>query len=403
MLRTRRQPGWRVSAALGLLLGLGYLAKAPMLPLAVVFLMASTLVLEGRARRVSHLLVASVMLALAAGPFVLVLSVANGRPTVGDSALLNYLWEIDGVPVVHWQGGPDGVGQPLHHSQLVLERPAIYALESPFPVTYAAWYAPEYWFAGATPVFFLGGQLRAIFDAVQVYGGLAADLAVEFAALAVLLSLRPRPWRIAGGPALVLLAPAVAALGMYALVLAEARYVAPFVLLLLLGLLLLVQLPETRWSAQLAARASVIMVVVLVLQIAWATSGSARSVLAQIRQGRLLEPDDQVRVARALRSAGIGPGDRVASGNRAFNDYWARLARVRIVAEVSERDAPAVLDADAAARAAAQQVLLAQNVRVIVARAWPALTDDPGWQPIEGTDYFYHLVPARLSRRAQLE
>jgi hypothetical protein len=145
------------------------------------------------------------------------------------------------------------------------------------------------------------------------------------------------------------------------------------------------------------------MVVVLVLQIAWATSGSARSVLAQIRQGRLLEPDDQVRVARALRSAGIGPGDRVASGNRAFNDYWARLARVRIVAEVSERDAPAVLDADAAARAAAQQVLLAQNVRVIVARAWPALTDDPGWQPIEGTDYFYHLVPARLSRRAQLE
>jgi hypothetical protein len=276
-----------------------------------------------------------------------------------------------------------------------LERPALFVFDSPFPVTYAAWYAPEYWFSGATPLFTLGGQMHAVFDALQVYAGLAVDLGVELSALAILLSLHSGSWRISGGPALVLLAPALAALGMYALVLVEARYVAPFVLLLVLGLLMLVRLPQARWSAALVAKVSVVIVVVLVLQIGWTTSGLARLIVSQVLHGRLLEPDDQAQVAGALRSAGIGPGDAVASGNRGFNDYWARLARVRIIAEVSEREGTAILDADPAARAATQQVLLAQNVRAVIARAWPAQTGDPAWHPIDGTDYFYYLLHDR--------
>jgi len=101
---------------------------------------------------------------------------------VGDSAVLNYLWMIDGLPMVHWQGGPDRMGQPLHHSQPLLERPPIFAFDSPFPVTYTPWYAPEYWFQGATPVFLLGGQVRAIFAALQVYAGLEVLTGVATAA-----------------------------------------------------------------------------------------------------------------------------------------------------------------------------------------------------------------------------
>jgi hypothetical protein len=153
-----------------------------------------------------------------------------------------------------------------------------------------------------------------------------------------------------------------------------------------------VRLPQARWSAALATRASVVIAVVLVLQIGWTNAGLARSMLAQVLHGRLLDQDDQAQVATALRAAGIGPGDAVASGNRAFNDYWARLARVRIVAEVSERDGAAILDTEPDARAAVQRVLLAQPVRAVVARAWPAQTDAPGWRPIDGTDYFYYLT-----------
>jgi hypothetical protein len=395
MLRTRRLPRRRWSAVLGGLLGLGYLAKAPMLPLAVVFLATSVLIVGRRTSRMAHLAVASIVLAVVALPFAVVLSVANGRLTIGDSALHNYLWQIDGVSLVHWQGGPDGVGQPLHHSELLLDRPAIFAFDSPFPVTYAAWYAPEYWLQGATPVFMLGGQVRAIVASLEVTARLAGEWAIVFVPLAILLSMRSRPWRLGGEAPLALLAPALAALAMYVPVLVEARYVAPFLLILVLGLLMVVRLPKARWSAALTANVSLVMVMVLLLQIGSISAGLARSALSQVLHGRLLEADDQAQVAVALRSAGLGPGDAVASGNRAFNDYWARLARVRIVAEVSGRDGFTILDDDASARTAAQQILLAQHVRAVVAQGWPAQTGDAGWHPIEGTDYFYYLVPDR--------
>jgi hypothetical protein len=360
--------------------------------LAVVFLLTSALVLRRWAPRIRHLALASVTLALVVLPFIVVLSIARGHPTAGDSAMLNYVWVIDGAPTVHWQGGPDDTGQPIHRSEQLLERPTIFAFDSPFPVTYAAWYAPEYWFSGATPHFVLGGQIRAVHDALRAYASLAVDLAVVWVALALLLSRRAGPWRAS---ALLLLAPAVAALGMYALVLVEPRYVAPFVVLLVLGLLMLVQRPKGSWSTALATPINVAVVAVLVLQTAWTMSGAARSAASQTLQGRVFAPDDQARVAYALRSAGIGAFDAVASGDRALDDIWARLARVRIVAEVSDRDGGAILAGDPAARAETQRLLVGENVRAVVAPGWPALTGDPGWRPIDGTDYFYYLVADR--------
>jgi hypothetical protein len=259
-------------------------------------------------------------------------------------------------------------------------------------VTYASWYAPEYWLAGATPVFLPGAQLSAIGAALQVYAGMALDLSGVLAGVAILLLTRSGRWCLTSGPSLVLLAPALFAAAMFTLVLVEARYVAPFVVLLLLGLLTLVRLPKAHWSATLPGRVCAAMLAVLVLQIGWSASGLARSTLSQVRRGALIATDDQAQVARALRLAGVLAGDPVASGNRGFNDYWARLARVRIIAEVSGRDGAALLDADPTARSAAQQVLLRQDVRAVVARSWPARTGDPGWQPIDGTDYFYYLV-----------
>jgi hypothetical protein len=132
-----------------------------------------------------------------------------------------------------------------------------------------------------------------------------------------------------------------------------------------------------------------------VLQIGSSASAAAGSVVSQVVHGRLLTPDDQALVADALRSAGLRPGDAVASGDRAFNAYWARLARLRIVAEVSGFEGATILDADAAARQTTQRVLLAQNVRAVVAHGWPIQTEDAAWQAIPGTDYFFYLVPPR--------
>jgi hypothetical protein len=398
MLRARRQAQLRWALALGALLGVGYLAKAPMLALAPLFLGASTLVLRGARRRTWHLTNASLTLIVVAVPYMLMLSIANGRPTAGDSAALNYLWTIDGAPLVHWQGGPPALGQPLHHSQLLLDRPPVFAFDAPFAVTYAPWYAPEYWFVGATPFFRLGAQVRAIVAGLQVYSRIVVDLSVVLALLSVLLLMRHKPWSIRWtGPWLVLLAPAVAAFCMYDLVLVEARYVAPFVVLFMLALLMLVRLPKTAWSAALLSWTALLIVLVQMLQIGSILADPAGSLVSEIREGAQLVPDDNAQVALALRSAGIQPGAPVASGERGFNAYWARLARVRIVAEVSGFEGPAILETDQQARAATQRALLAQDVRALVARGWPALTGDPAWQRVGDTDYFYVLLPQRTS------
>src|SRR4029079_18999892 len=64
VLRTQRRPTRWCSALLGGLLGLGYLAKAPMLPLALVFLASSVPLVSGWSRRVSHLVATAAVLAI---------------------------------------------------------------------------------------------------------------------------------------------------------------------------------------------------------------------------------------------------------------------------------------------------------------------------------------------------
>lgn len=386
ILRTRHTARRRDGALVGVLLGLAYLAKTPMLPLAAAFVCVAVLASECPSGRTDYFVSAAGGLAVVAAPFVLALSIVNGRPTAGDSAILNYLWRIDGLPVVHWLGGPDGIGQPLHHSVARLERPPIFSFDSPFGVTYSPWFAPEYWFDGARPVFDMQAQLRALGDAAIVYGRLLSELRVPLAVLVALLVVQ----RGARGPvrtAAVLLVPAGAAFALYAPVLVEERYVAPFAVLTVLGVSMLIRI---RGAGVLVMAAAV----VLAVQVVSTVPEYAGSAVSDIRHARLVEPDEQALVASALQGvAGLSAGDAVVAGNRGFNAYWARLARLRIVAEVAGYDGTAILTSDPDALGTAQPVLLAQPARAIVAYGWPPLTDDPAWLPIEGTAYFFRRLP----------
>jgi hypothetical protein len=176
-------------------------------------------------------------------------------------------------------------------------------------------------------------------------------------------------------------------------VLVEARYVAPFVVLFILGLLMLAQLPKTTWHLSLIGNVCLVLVTTLALQIGWILVEPVTTVASQLRHGTLLEADEQAQVAAALRAAGVQPGDPVATGDRGFNAYWARLARVRIVAEVSGLNSGDLLAADAVARQTTQQALLAQEARVVVAHGWPELTGDPHWQRAGSTSYFFYVSP----------
>jgi hypothetical protein len=327
-------------------------------------------------------------------PFIVVLSLSKGRVTAGDSASLNYLWFIDGAtPFYYWQGGPDGSGQPVHATEQLLQQPLTYGFDSPFRVTYATWYAPDYWYEGATPHFDLNGQIHAILQCLALYAGLAQQLALALVGLACLLVLGLPRLRSPGLASAALLLPAAAALSMYALVLVEARYVAPFVVLLIVGLLTLVRLPSANWRLALSRGAAAAVLIALVVPLASGAVSHVHALASEAANGALLAPDEQAKVVESLRAAGLQPGDRVASGDRGLDDRWARLARVQLVAEVFDRDGAGILASDATARANVQRELLQTGARAVVAPHWPGLTGDPEWRPIPDTSYFYRLLP----------
>jgi hypothetical protein len=78
--------GWLTWALLGVVLGLGYLAKAQMFPIAFVFLAVGLFAVGDLRRAMPRVLLAALLFALTAGPYVVALSTAR-RLTLATAAI----------------------------------------------------------------------------------------------------------------------------------------------------------------------------------------------------------------------------------------------------------------------------------------------------------------------------
>ncbi|HEX9919563.1 MAG TPA: hypothetical protein VGA87_10365, partial [Pyrinomonadaceae bacterium] len=112
--------------------------------------------------------------------------------------------------------------------------------------------------------------------------------------------------------------------------------------------------------------------------------------------GSAARVDVQWQVSEELRRMGVRPGERVASiGNTMFH-AWPRLARVRVVAEISTRtggDVEKFWAGDAALKARVVETFAASGARVIVAEGipqWASGTD--GWQRIGATHFYVYVL-----------
>jgi hypothetical protein len=103
------------------------------------------------------------------------------------------------------------------------------------------------------------------------------------------------------------------------------------------------------------------------------------------------ENTQQVVVAERLRTMGIEPGEHVALIGDGFGEYWARLEKVRIVAEV-----PKALDTGDSATAfwnsspeieqAALNTLKNTGAKAVIAATAPQFLP-PGWVQIGNTGH----------------
>ena len=327
---------------LGVVLALGYFARTPMFVIGCAVLLLLGLQGATLSRRRGAIAAGVVFLVLTA-PFIGAISRARHHLTIGDNGLLNHAWLANPgsyiIPNRHWQGGPPGYGFPKHPSRILWNSPATFEFATPIGGTYPPWTDPSYWYEG----------LRYRFDGAAERISLQHNVRFYY--------------RVFGGWLLLALAVAFATVGnvrsTFAALARNTRYWAPPALGLVIYLFandLLVQWtqtpqPPTRYiavfvvlfslttAASLRVRRVALSTITkraLVLGLA-VIGGGVLAILTRDTVQALERPWPLLpwQLARGLQDSGVAPGMRVAIiGSSSDHEFWARLARVQIVADV---------------------------------------------------------------------
>lgn len=397
MLIRRKPSKWAPFALLGTALGFGYLAKSVMLPMAVVFLVASLFAIGNVRRALLRVIVAVALFLLIAGPFVFAISRAKNRLTFGDSGKLNYLWSINQIPTPHWQGEVPGYGTPKHPTRRVFSAPNIYEFGDPVGGTYPVWFDPTYWYEGSVSRFDLRQQLRVSGGASQAYFDLFQKWGLQYGLLVGLLCLYlmgRRGWWVLYDVAdyWSLILPALAGVGLYLLVSVQGRYVASFLVVLWLSLFSAVRLPYTPESKRLARVLTIVLMAVMTFNAVASSSKEAILATRQLVAGEDPSTHEQWQVAEGLREVGMVPGEKVAFIGNSFRAFWANLAGLRIVAEIPTRDMGSFWEADLPRRYEVIGTFARTGAKAIVVEKPPTGADLSGWQEIRNTDYYVYLL-----------
>ncbi len=187
VLRARRvRPGVLSSLVFGLILGVGCLAKAALLPLGLLFLLVSLFSAGSVRAAAARAVVAAAVMVVIVGGWVGAMYEKSGRVTLGDVSRLNYVWIVNGVPDHGWLTDDPRLGQPVHPPRALPSEPPVYEFKDPIPATFPLWYDPSYWCEGLTWRFDARQQMSAIAASLRSYYDLiSSDLWPFVAALGV--------------------------------------------------------------------------------------------------------------------------------------------------------------------------------------------------------------------------
>jgi hypothetical protein len=378
----RHEGSWQRYGLLGFVLGMGYLFKAVMFPLAFVFLAASLFCSGSVPKALPRVLLALIIFVAICGPWILVLSKQKGYLTYGLTGKLNYIWfDNSSRP---WITGVHHTGRDMPHApQIVFENPVVYAYPGPAKGSYPFWFDPSYWSEGLTTHFDAGRQLHVLtFNLREELFHIAPEQYIFLAFVLLFLFLSPgvfgrnflREWH--------LWLPGLCGIVLYSLVHVETRLTAPFLLLIFAAAFLAVARNDSHYGKLLAAVAlvaSVLVALSLIDQIKTGQSYSSRS--ANLNEA----------VANALRHEGLRAGDRVGLIGDSYRAYWLRLARLSIAAEITPSEASRFWASDPVRQTAVLQAFAHAGARAIVSDHRPPPTS-AGWRPLGNTQAHIYLL-----------
>ncbi len=381
-------------ALFGAALALGYLAKTVMFPLSFVF-MAVAGFISLRRKRALPFLLAPLCFALFAGPWIAVLSHNQGQLTFGDAGRLTYRWLVGPqANPVEWGGQTEEAENLLHPPRRLSTDPPVYEFATPVEGTFPLWYGSSYWLAGWKFHFSPAGQSRILREGYNAYWEILSHQQKEYMVLLFALILAQGKLRdyfraLLSGWALWL--PAGAALGMYVLVRVEPRYVAPFFVMLWISLFVAAKLQRKDGFQQFAR-------CVVVATVLTTCAGIVRGEISDFHSILRHTASEQAEVAAGLRKLGVREGQSVATiGIPRDSYYWARLARIRVIAEIPTPNVNQYWFAPAGTQDKVRSLFAQAGAVAVVTDTMPAAVtypqsslpvNVPGWERIGDTSYF---------------
>lgn len=380
----RRSPDkWAPYVVLGVAAAVGYLLKAFFFLFAGALFAVSLLVSKSLMRSLRRVAVAVTVYALIVSPLVSALSVKKGSFTYGEGGRHVYVVEVAGT------------GEPLYRPKVLNDRPRVVLFGEALLGTRPYSFDVAYWTVGLRPDYRVSEHGAMILDNVKrvfSQNPWLIIVAVWLAVLGAMGSIRIGPFRPLS-PALVLIIPAVAGIGVFSLIRMEPRYIAPFLFVGLVGMLATLRFPVNDPKAQRRSRtvAWLLLVPLLALLIQSAFDQSYRGLFpADGKPSRREAYFEQVAVKEFLSSRGLGAGDRVAViGNPPL--YWARLCGLKIVGEIL--DPVEFLTAGASDRARSIDALREAGLKAVLSQgSAPAKLSGDGWLRIPGTTSYHALL-----------
>jgi hypothetical protein len=436
----QRKVGWSSYLALGAVLGLGYLTKAIMFPLSLLFLGAAMLMGARSRHGAFYALGATLVFVAFSAPCFVALSMKFGEPTFGGSGKFNALVDIDHLPLAFlWKGDEGPYGTLLHPIHQIFDRPATFEFASPVGGSYPLRYDFTYWIAGLTP-HYLPGRMAKNLAANFIHSarwwvlGLNGSIIVG---LFVLFWMSGRRWLTLRdiGALWFLLIPSLVPLGMYGALHIEPRFIGGFSAVALTCLFFSVKLPPTRNARRVFSGVALLLPLMFVSRL-----GADRVLtLTNLSSVRNLNAE----IVVGLQAMGLRSGDAIASlqlggvpsstrltkpssitpdptagltalpnpGNEGFAGpaFWASLGRFRLVAEVyfvPETYTPDLIrlhrefrdndfwDADTERQEKLIDALAKTGARLVVSLQEPRGPGAAGWRRIGNTDtYMRWLEP----------
>ena len=335
------------------------------------------------------MLASAIVFLCVAAPLILLLSMQKGRFTFGDSGRVNYAWNVSPrTQTRNWQGREAKSGTPVHPTRQLLMHPPLFEFDGPVVGTYPPWTDPSYWNEG------LQGQVRLKAQIEVLASTIRAELRLMLRAqpglivgIIVLALLSGSSWWSNLGKMWPLIAMSATGMAMYLPLIENDRYVGGFLLALFVLSISATQFREQDKKTAIYVAFAVFMVSAL------DTADYTVRVLTNHYANPGVGPNStwqDVVAAEELWQMGIKPGDKVAVIADGTGAYWARLAKLRIVAEIMDMNhgSREFWNSLPEVRQNVYRVFRQANATAVVTSCPACPPEIPdGWHHIEGTPY----------------